>query len=54
MVSGCRSGQQRQHEEGSGKADQAYPFLMQKLLPAGLRGIMFAALFGGFAPPQIG
>jgi len=29
-----------------GSADQAYPYLMGKLLPAGLRGIMFAALFG--------
>lgn len=28
------------------QADQAYPFLMKRLLPAGLRGIMFAALFG--------
>lgn len=27
-------------------ADQAYPHLMAKLLPAGLRGVMFAALFG--------
>jgi solute:Na+ symporter, SSS family len=27
-------------------ADQAYPVLMTKLLPAGLRGVMFAALFG--------
>ena len=26
--------------------DQAYPVLMRELLPAGLRGIMFAALFG--------
>lgn len=26
--------------------DHAYPFLMRKILPAGLRGIMFAALFG--------
>ncbi|MBN2497408.1 MAG: solute:sodium symporter family transporter [Deltaproteobacteria bacterium] len=26
--------------------DQAYPFLMSKILPAGLRGVMFAALFG--------
>lgn len=26
--------------------DQAYPFLMKKLLPIGLRGVMFAALFG--------
>lgn len=27
-------------------ADQAYPHLMTRLLPRGLRGIMFAALFG--------
>ena len=27
-------------------ADQAYPILMRELLPAGLTGIMFAALFG--------
>lgn len=27
-------------------ADQAFPHLMSRLLPAGLRGIMFAALFG--------
>lgn len=27
-------------------ADAAYPILMRELLPAGLRGIMFAALFG--------
>lgn len=26
--------------------DQAYPFLIKEILPAGLRGIMFAALFG--------
>lgn len=29
-----------------GQADAAYPVLMRNLLPAGLRGIMFAALFG--------
>ncbi len=28
------------------QADAAYPVLMKNLLPAGLRGIMFAALFG--------
>jgi SSS family solute:Na+ symporter len=28
------------------QADQAYPFMIKKILPAGLRGIMFAALFG--------
>ncbi len=28
------------------QADQAYPFLIQKILPTGLRGIMFSALFG--------
>jgi SSS family solute:Na+ symporter len=28
------------------QADQAYPFLIKQLLPMGLRGIMFAALFG--------
>lgn len=28
------------------QADQAYPFLIKKLLPPGLRGVMFAALFG--------
>lgn len=28
------------------QADQAYPIMIQKLLPAGLKGIMFAALFG--------
>lgn len=28
------------------QADQAYPFLIKSLLPMGLRGIMFAALFG--------
>ena len=27
-------------------ADEAYPFLIQKVLPSGLMGIMFAALFG--------
>ncbi|MGY8776781.1 MAG: solute:sodium symporter family transporter [Longimicrobiales bacterium] len=27
-------------------ADQAYPILIRELLPAGLKGIMFAALFG--------
>jgi len=27
-------------------ADKAYPFLLNKLLPLGLRGMMFAALFG--------
>lgn len=27
-------------------ADQAYPYLMKKILPVGLVGIMFAALFG--------
>jgi SSS family solute:Na+ symporter len=29
-----------------GLADQAYPVLIKNLLPAGLRGILFAALFG--------
>jgi solute:Na+ symporter, SSS family len=29
-----------------GQADAAYPVLMKNLLPAGLRGLMFAALFG--------
>jgi solute:Na+ symporter, SSS family len=29
-----------------GQADAAYPVLMRNLLPTGLRGIMFAALFG--------
>jgi len=29
-----------------GQADAAYPVLMRNLLPAGLRGMMFAALFG--------
>lgn len=29
-----------------GTPDQAYPFLMTQLLPEGLRGVMFAALFG--------
>ncbi len=29
-----------------GNADQAFPHLMNQLLPAGLRGVMFAALFG--------
>ena len=29
-----------------GQADAAYPILMKNLLPAGLKGIMFAALFG--------
>lgn len=28
------------------KGDQAYPYLIKNLLPAGLTGIMFAALFG--------
>ena len=28
------------------QADQAYPIMIQKILPAGLKGIMFAALFG--------
>ncbi len=28
------------------RPDQAYPFMIKKILPAGLRGIMFAALFG--------
>lgn len=28
------------------QADQAYPYLIKNLLPMGLRGIMFAALFG--------
>ncbi|MEN8152256.1 MAG: sodium/solute symporter, partial [Planctomycetota bacterium] len=28
------------------KGDQAYPTLIREILPAGLRGIMFAALFG--------
>lgn len=28
------------------QADQAYPYLIQKLLPIGFRGIMFSALFG--------
>jgi len=28
------------------QADQAYPIMIQKVLPAGLKGIMFAALFG--------
>lgn len=28
------------------KADGAYPYLIRHLLPAGLRGLMFAALFG--------
>ncbi len=27
-------------------ADQAYPYLMRHILPAGLRGLMFAAIFG--------
>jgi SSS family solute:Na+ symporter len=27
-------------------ADQAYPYLMRRILPAGLRGLMFAAIFG--------
>lgn len=27
-------------------ADQAYPYMITKLLPPGLRGVMFAALFG--------
>lgn len=30
----------------TGAADQAFPVLMTELLPAGLRGAMFAALFG--------
>ncbi len=29
-----------------GNADQAYPVLIRELLPAGLAGVMFAALFG--------
>jgi len=29
-----------------GKADEAYPYLIRRLLPVGLRGIMLAALFG--------
>jgi SSS family solute:Na+ symporter len=29
-----------------GQADAAYPILMKNLLPAGLKGVMFAALFG--------
>jgi SSS family solute:Na+ symporter len=29
-----------------GNPDQAFPHLMSRLLPAGLRGVMFAALFG--------
>jgi SSS family solute:Na+ symporter len=29
-----------------GKGDQAYPVLIREILPSGLRGIMFAALFG--------
>jgi len=28
------------------EADQAYPYMIKNILPAGLRGIMFAALFG--------
>jgi SSS family solute:Na+ symporter len=28
------------------QGDQAYPYLMKRLLPAGLQGVMFAALFG--------
>ena len=28
------------------EADQAYPYMLKNILPAGLRGIMFAALFG--------
>ncbi len=28
------------------RADQAYPYMISRILPAGLRGIMFAALFG--------
>ena len=28
------------------QADQAYPYMISRILPAGLRGIMFAALFG--------
>ncbi|MCK4837005.1 MAG: sodium/solute symporter, partial [Candidatus Aminicenantes bacterium] len=28
------------------QADQAYPVFIQKILPAGFRGVMFAALFG--------
>jgi SSS family solute:Na+ symporter len=33
-----------QNEIGNG--DQAFPFLIKKLLPAGLRGVLLAALFG--------
>ncbi len=28
------------------KADAAYPYIIKEILPAGLRGVMFAALFG--------
>jgi SSS family solute:Na+ symporter len=34
------------YPEAVGVADQAYPVLIRELLPAGLTGIMFAALFG--------